>query len=567
MKIVTKVTMEQLKTILSALLRNSLDRVSIIQNLKKLKQVFDDDAPFVILKYKLQLYAVESICREETQNVYYQTLKKESQSYLEFHSEKLYKTKFSCCLAGCLYTTERHRSYIRHIKHSHSRESRLVCQFGLKCTSTFASLDLLMKHLGHQHYVARSSRAEVVPAEIPCKCTRMKCLGAEFSNIQSLMLHLRNKHPGEVIDCIFEGCMKSFDNRNSLKSHFSLKHTKLNLCSLKSVNKVQVAESSSSLNLPLIDNNEEDCEPIVEDDYSDEESPEENYNEDNLGDDFMMAYCDFLNRLANFYFVPHSTIQIIGDEYLKNYNKSNEAKMADLKKSLQKIPGISDAEIERVIGDCGKQDEFFEAQTQLNTEYKRTQYIKNKFTFVSPEEIVLNPNEVKEENAPKAVLHYIPIIETFKNLVEDKTFNSMMEKNVNTGSDSCLNDLKDGELYRSNPFFIENPGAYTMLLYSDAIELVNPLGAGRGKHKVIQIFFTLAEIPKHERSKIDNIQLVAVFKEKLIKQFGFRKIYERLVKDLHLLESGAAVSYPVQRTVQCGVLIHPADNLEDRHIQ
>ena len=215
MKIVNIVTMEQLKAILSALLRNSLDRVSIIQNLKKLKHAFDDDEPFVILKYKLQLHVVESICREETQNVYYETLKKESQSYLEFHSTKLCKTKFSCCLAGCLYTTDRHRSYIRHLKHSHSRESRLVCQFGLNCTSTFSSLDLLMKHLDHQHSVVRSSRVEVVPAEVPCKCTRMKCLGAEFSNTRSLMLHLRSKHPGEVIDCIFEGCMKSFGTTES----------------------------------------------------------------------------------------------------------------------------------------------------------------------------------------------------------------------------------------------------------------------------------------------------------------------------------------------------------------
>ena len=37
--------------------------------------------------------------------------------------------------------------------------------------------------------------------------------------------------------------------------------------------------------------------------------------------------------------------------------------------------------------------------------------------------------------------------------------------------------------------------------------LVNPLGAGRGHHKVIQIFYSLCEIPKNQRSKIDRIQL------------------------------------------------------------
>ena len=56
--------------------------------------------------------------------------------------------------------------------------------------------------------------------------------------------------------------------------------------------------------------------------------------------------------------------------------------------------------------------------------------------------------------------------------------------------------------------------------------------------------------------------LVAVFKEKLVKRFGFKKIYEKLIKDLMVLEGGIIVNYPVQRIIKCGVLIHPADNLE-----
>ena len=141
----------------------------------------------------------------------------------------------------------------------------------------------------------------------------------------------------------------------------------------------------------------------------------------------------------------------------------------------------------------------------------------------------------------------------------------MEEKNVVSDvSDCSLRDVKDGGLYRNNSYFQQNPGAYTMMLYSDAIELVNPLGAGRGKHKVIQIFFSLCEIAKHERSKIDKIQLVAVFKEKLIKQFGYKKIYQELIEDLKRLEAGVTVFYPVERIVKCGLLIHPADNLEER---
>ena len=234
-----------------------------------------------------------------------------------------------------------------------------------------------------------------------------------------------------------------------------------------------------------------------------------------------------------------------------------------LKKSLSKVPGITENEIHRVLDDFQSEDVFLEAQRKLDSEYKRVQFLKDNFVYVEPEEIVLNPRQVKESQAPKAVVHYVSVIETVKNLVEDASFNEMIEKESESiHTEKKIRDVKDGQLYKNQSFFKENPGAFTMMLYSDAIELVNPLGAGRGRHKVIQIFFSICEIPKRQRSRIDRIQLVAVFKEKLIKRFGFKKIYSKLVEDLKVLEAGVTVTKPVQRIIKCGLLIHPADNLE-----
>ena len=574
------IEMENLKALLSSLLGNHLDRVTIIYNLKKLKVDFDDEAPFVVLKYKLQLLIIENICKEihQDQNVYFARLKQETEKLLEFHHQKLDKRMFKCCLVGCLYKCNRHRNYIRHVKHAHSRESNLVCQFGMVCTRTFSSMDLLQQHIDHVHCGPRRSGTEAAPVEIACKCSIVKCAGAQFSNITNLMLHLRNIHAkvGELVGCIFENCDKKFSNANSLRNHFFQKHLKPNLCRLKAVHHIHRdnarCEVLSIPNLLELENDQvEDDElekhPVedneLENDQVEDESDTEDDLEQDLDDYFLMAYGDFLNRLANFHFIPQSTIKIIGDEYLKHYTKSNEAKAKVLKQSLEKIPGISEADIQRVLDDVQNQDSFHTAQTKLDSEYKRTLFIRDKFTYVAPQEILLNSKEVKEEKAPKAVIHYVPIIETFKNLVQDPTFYDVVERNIITNdSESSLRDVKDGELYKNNPYFKLNPDSYTMMIYSDAIELVNPLGAGRGKHKVIQIFFSLCEIPKYQRSKIDRIQLVAVFKERLVKQFGFKKIYQQLVEDLKVLEAGVTVYYPVQRIVKCGVLIHPADNLE-----
>ena len=39
-----------------------------------------------------------------------------------------------------------------------------------------------------------------------------------------------------------------------------------------------------------------------------------------------------------------------------------------------------------------------------------------------------------------------------------------------------MEDIIDGEAFRTSEFFKRNPDAYPLLLYSDAVELANPLG-------------------------------------------------------------------------------------------
>ena len=83
-------------------------------------------------------------------------------------------------------------------------------------------------------------------------------------------------------------------------------------------------------------------------------------------------------------------------------------------------------------------------------------------------------------------------------------------------------------------------------------------------NKVIQIFFTLGEIPKHQRSKIDRLHLVAVVQEKVIKHFRYSRVYEEIVNDLKILEQGVNVYHPVEWRIRCGLLLNSADNLEGK---
>jgi len=79
----------------------------------------------------------------------------------------------------------------------------------------------------------------------------------------------------------------------------------------------------------------------------------------------------------------------------------------------------------------------------------------------------------------------------------------------------------------------------------------------------VQVFWCSGELPRSHRSQIDKLQLCLVFKEKLIKKYGYWKIFGRMVKDLQKLErTGIEVEVPVKRMVKAGILLYSADNLE-----
>ena len=88
------------------------------------------------------------------------------------------------------------------------------------------------------------------------------------------------------------------------------------------------------------------------------------------------------------------------------------------------------------------------------------------------------------------------------------------------------------------------------------------MGAARGRYKIVQVFFTLCEVEKAQRSQIDRLSLCMVFREKLLKKYSLKYIYKTLVNDLKLLEEGIVISFPMLRTVKCGIICYAADNLE-----
>ena len=148
--------------------------------------------------------------------------------------------------------------------------------------------------------------------------------------------------------------------------------------------------------------------------------------------------------------------------------------------------------IEKVMTELD-QDDCLKAQVELNTAYKREQFIREHFKFNSPLEIILNKDEVRL-GKPKESFQYISVKNGVKILFEDPTFNKILEKSENTVRDSntedVLTEIKDGALIKKIPYYRDNPSSYVGLLYSDAVEIVSPLGASRGRYKILQMFWS-----------------------------------------------------------------------------
>jgi hypothetical protein len=191
---------------------------------------------------------------------------------------------------------------------------------------------------------------------------------------------------------------------------------------------------------------------------------------------------------------------------------------------------------------------FEELQQDFRSYYLLDKYIKNSpaFKFVEPTEFRLGPDK-------KCSFQYVSIVDTLSTIVTDPDF-----KREKPSDDDMLRGVRDGSAYSENTFFKENKDAFAIEIYSDAVELSNPLGASKGKHKIVNVYFSLAELSKGINSKTENKFLVLSVKDSDLKIYR-QEVYKPLLEDLKKLEAGVAVNGHI---VKAGLLCHLGDNLE-----
>jgi hypothetical protein len=202
-----------------------------------------------------------------------------------------------------------------------------------------------------------------------------------------------------------------------------------------------------------------------------------------------------------------------------------------------------------------KLNPFVSLQNDFSSYFRIEKHIQTStaFKYIHPVEVKLPA----DAQGKKATFHYIPVINTLNAIITDPTFTQ-----TKATAGDLIQDIKDGSAWQDNEYFQNNPDAYTGVLYSDAVEICNPLGAAKGKHKIVNVYLTLVEIPKHLRSKVENWFLVLTVNERDLKA-NREAVYKPLLDDLKRLEQGLQVG---EKFLQMGIVAHLGDNLESHTV-
>lgn len=441
-----------------------------------------------------------------------------------------------CAVCSKIFPHHKIKRYIDHYRsHSNIPNIKFPCGFST-CPKTFRTHNAFRTHMYRNHKF-HTSNVEITQN---LTCSVGTCL-KEFHFMGELKKHLK-KHiqSGITINCPYESCSRQYSHYSSFCSHVSRIHKKqYSYCN-------QLPTTTNNL-IPTLDDESADCQQC-----SDIEIETNNDINNRIKD-----LSQFYLKLQCKHNIPASTIQIIVDELSKFCDTQKDNILQSVLSAIDNIT-IDQISKDKIINAINADTLSYVNET-LRSDFLRKKFFKQNFHFVQPVTLKLGLNEKNQQ----CIFHYIPIHETLKALLNDK---SVLEQFSNPISEETglLCDFTDGSVYKSNQLFKQNLNALQLILYQDSYEIVNPLGSSRTKHKILAMYMTLGNIYKFNRSKANPIQLVLLCKEKHLKYFGHEAVFRHLIKDLKELEVSGLI---VNNNVYKGTVAYIAgDNLGSHNI-
>ena len=177
----------------------------------------------------------------------------------------------------------------------------------------------------------------------------------------------------------------------------------------------------------------------------------------------------------------------------------------------------------------------------LSTPFKIKKYVFENFT-IKPQEVVVdsivavqNINESGQSIQGRKFLNYfqVPIRPFFSSLVLNEEFMSACKLHVISKQftpENILTDIRDsGKKITEDDDLIFT---VNYLLYSDEIEVCNPLGSKAGKQKLFVTYLIVKDLPSRLTSKLQHIHFISAIKSVYVKEYGINAVFRSLVQQL-----------------------------------
>ena len=481
---------------------------------------------------------------------------------------------YVCSIVGCKYRTRNYDFLLSHLRSLHaSGDNKVICQLN-GCDRVLSSVKMLQIHIRANHRT-RKSTVLIKQNQLVEILTRLKCLSASCGHQQSktvkdLKLHLSTIHTdnGEEVNCIFAGCKFQTQKTGTLRSHFSRKHPCQQINDLKAdilvhSDRIEDPEVTPEFHLDCQEHDSDVIEPTEDMGFNESASETIEFEDEEEADGrtqevFTRALAMQFNCWMNIQNIAYSTVNVIVSEVFNSFHQGVTVTKEKVREHLVH-DGWEHAKVEDLLSKIDLEDPFAEAREHLENEKTRKTYISEQFEYAKPVTVRLNKTSPHEK---PETMQYIPIKESLKILIEDETFIKQKSEDPYYHEPNVIKDVMDGLNFRRNKFFSENPTAVPLILFQDELEVTNPLGAGKSKHKIQCTYWTTTDIIPAFRCKVKSTQLCSLVLSRYWKKHGNDACNRNLVNDLKELENvGVEINKPSKKIIKAGLCLIVGDNL------
>ncbi len=226
------------------------------------------------------------------------------------------------------------------------------------------------------------------------------------------------------------------------------------------------------------------------------------------------------------------------------------------------------------------QNIFHRSEGEELTRHRLEYLWKTTFPPIMPVPVILNPGNpsfcwitdsngkqlVKEVFEEGYIVPFLPQLQQLLSVkqIYDSVLESFRKNTLSFDQDNSqtYSDVWDGKFIKVNEVFIKSKGCVLCIqIYMDEVELANPLGSKKGKHKISVFYWVLLNLPPIFRSSLKSIMLLGIVNSSLLKERGVQNFLKPFLDDMELLENGLEFTVRNEKRIWHSVLLNFAGDI------